>query len=91
LLQVVQLFMLNDAISEVMSIVEQVLNGDRLEPFSASDIARKKSTADSDPETDTEASELIAGLFIGSARVLNGVSLAKVGTEGAFSSGGDNG
>jgi len=56
--------MLNDAISEVMSIMEQILNWHRLEPFSASKITSKEATSDGDTKADTEASELVAGLFL---------------------------
>jgi hypothetical protein len=41
ILQVVQLFMLDDAISEVVLVVEQVFDRDGLEPLSACDVSGK--------------------------------------------------
>ena len=68
--QNVELLMLNHTFSEVMSIVEEVLNRDGIEPLSASNIACEKSTEHCNSECDTESSELVACLLIGCALCL---------------------
>ena len=72
-LQDVQFFVLNDALSEVVSVVEQILNRNRVEPLARGHIASEKTTKDSDSQSDTKACQLIASLLIGSALCGSGV------------------
>jgi hypothetical protein len=44
--QVVQLFMLNNAVSEVVLVMEQIVDGDWLEEFSASDVPSEEASTD---------------------------------------------
>ena len=79
--------MLNNAVSKVVLVVEQIVNGDWLEEFSASDVARKEATTNCNTKAHTETSELITGLFLRGSRRLRAIKLSKVWSESSISTG----
>jgi hypothetical protein len=66
-LQKMQFFVLNDQFSEVMSVVEQILNWDWVEPLARGHVAGEETAEDRDTKGDTKTCELVACLLIGCA------------------------
>ena len=65
-----QFFVLNHALSEVVTIMEQIFNWHRLKPLSGCDISGEQSTKHSDAECNSESSQLIPSLLVRCAQRL---------------------
>ncbi len=74
--------MLNDTICEVMTIVEQIVDGDWLEPLSAGDVSGNESSTDGNTEGHAKASQLITSLLLRGPGSLEWVSCSKIVSEG---------
>jgi hypothetical protein len=62
-----QFFVLNDQLSKVMSVVEQILNWDWVKPLARGHVAGEETSEDRDTKGDAKACQLVAGLLIGCA------------------------
>ena len=49
----------------MMSVVEQILDGDWVEPLARGHITSEKTTKDGNTQSDTKAGQLVTSLFIG--------------------------